>query len=165
LKIWISIEVRHVEKASVLARMNPSWVELLTLGTSLGVTENVQLVGGTSLSLRVFVPEPSNFVCTASNARSSLRRPYTLPRTEPPPHPRPLLPSSPKQTGGRYAGFAFSIPRRAPIESDQSDGSSSFHLANPFLSSRSTRLSPLKRRDQPCRPTDPKSQNETCLAP
>jgi NAD(P)-dependent dehydrogenase (short-subunit alcohol dehydrogenase family) len=53
-------------------------------------------VDGKSLSLRVFVPEPSNFVCTASNARSSRRRPHTLPRTEPPPHPRPLLPSSPK---------------------------------------------------------------------
>src|SRR5258706_7822159 len=102
----------------------------------LTVALTVLLVGGTSLSLRVFVPEPSNFVCIASNARSSLRRPYTLPRTEPPPHPRPLLPSSPKQTRG-YAGVAFSIPRGAPIESDQSDGSLSFHLANPFQSSRS----------------------------
>src|SRR5882762_2412551 len=51
---------------------------------------------GTLLSLRVFVPEPSTSECIASCARSSLRRPQTLLRTEPPPHPRPLLPSCPK---------------------------------------------------------------------
>src|SRR6266436_8998700 len=75
-----------------------------------------------------------------SSARSSPRRPCMLLRTEPPPHRRPLLPSSPKPTGVRHSGVAFSIPRRAPIESDQSDESLSFHLANPFQSSRSTRL-------------------------
>lgn len=72
-----------------------------------------------------------------SSARSSPRRPCTFLRTEPPPHRRPLLPSSPKQTGARYPGAAFSIPRRAPIESDQSDEWWSFRLANPFQSSMS----------------------------
>src|SRR5258708_29717569 len=46
------------------------------------------------------------------------------------------------------SGVAFSIPRCALIESDQSDGSLSFHLANPFQSSRSPRLSMTKRRAQ-----------------
>ena len=68
---------------------------------------NVLLVGGVSLRLRVFVPEPSTFVCIAGNARSLLRRPYTLPGTEPPPHPRPLLPSSPKLTGGPLCWSRF----------------------------------------------------------
>jgi len=94
------------------------------------------LVGGT-ITLRVFVPEPSTFVCMASSARSSPRRPCTLLRTEPPPHRRPLLPSSPKPTGARYHGAAFSIPRCAPIESAQSDESWSCRRANPFRFSAS----------------------------
>ena len=111
-------------------------IEFLAFGTSIGITE---LVSGT-ITLRVFVPEPSTFVCMASSARSSPRRPCTLLRTEPPPHRRPLLPSSPKPTGGRYPGAAFSIPRRAPIESDQSDEWWSFRLVNPFQASMSTRF-------------------------
>src|SRR5713226_4673214 len=97
---------------------------------------NISLVGDT-ITLRVFVPEPSTFVCMASGARSSRRRPCTLLRTEPPPHRRPLLPSSPKPTGARYPGAAFSIPRCAPIESAQSDESWSCRRANSFRSSAS----------------------------
>jgi len=100
---------------------------------------NISLVGGT-ITLRVFVPEPPTFVCMASSARSSPRRLYTLLRIELPRHRRPLLPSSPKPTGVRYPGAAFSIPRRAPIESDQSDEWWSFRLVNPFQSSMSTRF-------------------------
>jgi hypothetical protein len=95
---------------------------------------NISLVSGT-ITLRLFVPEPSTFVCMANSARSSLRRPCTLLRTELLRHRRPLLPLGPKPTGIRYPGAAFSIPRHPPIESDQSDEWWSCRRANPFRSS------------------------------
>jgi hypothetical protein len=40
----------------------------------------------------------------------------------------------------KYPGAAFSIPRHAPVESDQSDEWWSSRLVNPFQSSKSTRF-------------------------
>jgi hypothetical protein len=50
-----------------------------------------------------------------------------------------------KMNRGPLRWSCFFNSQRAPIESDQSDESLSFQLANPFQSSRSTRLSPLKK--------------------
>src|SRR6516162_6276945 len=89
---------------------------------------------------RVLVPDSSTLVCTAGNAQSSPHWPHTLRRTEPPPRPRQLPPSGPKQTEVRYPGVACSIPRCAPLESDHTGEPWSFRAAKPFRSSCSSYL-------------------------
>ena len=111
----------------------PSCIEFLALGTSFGITETPRR-SAPQLLLSIFAPELSTLVSMASGGRSSPRRPYPLLRTELPRHRRPLLPSSPRPTGVRYPRSAFSIPRRAPIESTQSVESWSCRRANPFRS-------------------------------
>jgi len=104
-----------------------------------GASSRAILAPPPSLAIELLVLEPSTLLRIVGNVRSSRPLPHAILRTEPPPHPLSSLPSSPKLTGNRRPRVASSIPRGAPLESDQSNESWSSRLAN---SSRSSKFIP-----------------------
>jgi hypothetical protein len=97
-------------------------------------------------SYLLVVPESSTLVCIASNALSPRPRLHISPRSGQLPHPRVLLPLSPRHTAVQALGVVSPARQCALIESVQSGGLLSFRSANPFRSSMSALLNRRPRR-------------------
>src|SRR5271156_4218379 len=118
--------VRFAVRLKLARKTNPSFPALLVACPRL----NQFLVRAQFRAYQLGAPGSSTRVCRASNARTSRPQRNTFPGTELHPRPPASLPSNRVQIAARFQGTAFSIPPNAPIESDQSDRSSSFLFAN-----------------------------------
>src|SRR5580658_6031886 len=104
--------VRFAVRLKLAHKTNPSFPALLVARPRL----NQFLVRAQFRAYQLGAPGSSTRVCRASNARSS--------------RPPASLPSNRVQTAGQFQETVFSILPNAPIESGQSDRSSSFRFAN-----------------------------------
>src|SRR5271156_116892 len=118
--------VRFAVRLKLARKTNPSFPALLVACPRL----NQFLVRAQFRAYQLAAPGSSTRVCTASNARSSRPDRDRFPGTELHPRPPASLPSNRVQIAARIQETVFSILPNAPIESGQSDRSSSFRPAN-----------------------------------